>query len=144
VKVQTNKLLWIIVALLLAALLLTVSLYVYQQRSREERAEYFEELCTLTEKGNFGYANEYFRATKSFIVLRRGETEEFKLTANWEGGGSVFVDCSSDAAELAFTEESWDRYTTMTVAGIHPGFTAAHFTSDATDKSFYICVFVEE
>jgi len=55
----------------------------------------------------------------------------------------VFVDCSSDAAELSFTEEDWEIYTTMKVKALHPGVTVARFGSDATDKTFAVCIFVE-
>jgi len=142
-----------IMLLLLAALGVLAGLYVQQGSAMREleteaavlaqRSAALEEFFSLAEDVPLGYANESFRASKSVIVMKSGESGELKLTANWTGGGQVFVDCSSDAAELSFTEEDWEIYTTMKVKALHPGVTVARFGSDATDKTFAVCIFVE-
>ena len=134
------------VLLLLAFSIMMLGLYIRQQgkaEAMEERSAVLDELCALSDEVPLGYANEYFRTNKSIIVMKCGETEELKLTANWKNGGKVFVDCSSDSAELSFTEDTWDVYTTMTVRGVHPGVTVARFSTDATNKVFAVWILVE-
>lgn len=111
----------------------------------EGKAARLDEFTALAKDEKLGCANESFRVNRPVIVLSSdGKPEELKLTANWEDGGSVFIDCSSDAAELRFLEESWDRYTTMTVTPKHPGLTVARFSSDATKQSFAVWILVED
>ena len=111
----------------------------------QARSDCLDELCGLLEEEKLGYANESFRADRSVMVLQSGgNPEKLKLTAHWEGGGNVYVDCSSDAAELRFDEEDWERYTTMTVTPTHPGVTVARFSSDAVKATFAVFILVEE
>ena len=111
----------------------------------QERSDCLDELCALLAEEKLGYANESFRVDRSVVVLKNGgEPEKLKLTAHWEGGGNVFVDCSSDAAELSFDETDWDRYTTMTLTPSHPGVTVARFSSDAAKATFAVFILVEE
>lgn len=107
--------------------------------------EQFQDFCTLAREESLGYGNEYFRVDRSVFVLPAdGEARKLKLTASWKDVGNVYVECSSDAAELRFTEDEWERYTTMTVTPRHPGVTIARFRSDATDATFAVWIYVED
>ena len=141
-----GKLLMGAVLLLLAAVLILSALFIRQTREivkLQERAAILDGLCAAAGEEPLGYANESFRSNRSVVIMNCGETEKLKLTANWKNGGKVYVDCSSDAAELSFQEENWEQYTTMEIRAVHPGVTVASFSSDATDRRFAVWILVE-
>lgn len=142
-----------------AAILLLLSLFLFRehavQRERiqeleselaelEEENAFFSELCRLAAEERLGYAGEDFRADKSVLVLSLGETAELGLTASWEGVGNVFLDCRGDAAVLSFTEESWEKDTSILIEGVQPGLTVVEFRSDAQEESFYVWILVKK
>jgi len=107
------------------------------------RSAILDELCFLVEDVPLGYATEAFRADKSIIIMKNGETAKLTLTTDWKGDSRVAVDCSGDAAELSFEEAEWETHTALKVKALHPGITVAHFSSDTSYKTFAVWILVE-
>ena len=99
----------------------------------------------LMTQGNVGYASSNFKADKSVIVLSKGETKKFTLTANWSNGGTVSVDYSHRlVAFVSFDNDSWYTSTKMTVDPVRTGSTVVTFSNNVNSQTFKILIIVTE
>lgn len=114
--------------------------------SLKREAGYFDAICEELRSGNIGYASNNFKSSESVIVVNQKERDrKFTLTANWTSGGSVSVDYSrSNAATVAFDNDSWETSTKMTVEPWRLGVTAVTFSNNVNSQTFKVLIIVTE
>lgn len=111
----------------------------------EDKANNYDDICSMMSSGNIGYAAANFKSSESIIVLQENElNRKFTLTANWISGGSVSADYSSFAASVSFDNDSWYTSTTMTINPMHEGATVVTFSNDVDSKAFKILIIVTD
>ena len=112
----------------------------------EDKAEYYDEICSFLSRGNIGYAADNFKSSDSIILVRKGETNrKFTLTAYWSNGGTVSTSYSSFlVAGVSFDNDNWSRSTTMTINPRAEGINVITFTNDVDSKTFKIMIIVTE
>lgn len=111
----------------------------------EDKAYYYDEIVRLMGNENVGYASENFHTDKGIIVLSKSNTDyQFTLTANWESGGTVTVDYSSDSSGIRFDSTSWTTTTTMTVEPYYEGINVLTFSNDVDSSTFQVLIIVTE
>lgn len=111
----------------------------------KEKADDYDDMCTLMGTGNIGYAAYNFNASDSIIVLNKTDkSRTFTLTAYWSSGGYVSLAYSSYAATVSFDSDSWNYYTTMTVEPRYVGATVVTFSNSVDSNSFRILIIVTD
>lgn len=112
----------------------------------EEKAGYYDEICSFLSHGNIGYAADNFKSSDSIILVRKGETNrKFTLTAYWIGGGGVSTSFSNSlVARVSPDNDNWFQSTTMTIKPISEGINIVTFTNDVDSMTFKIMIIVTE
>lgn len=112
----------------------------------EDKAEYYDEICSFLSRGNIGYAADNFKSSDSIILVKKGETNhKFTLTAYWSNGGTVSTSYSSFlVAGVSYDNDNWSRSTTMTINPRTEGINVVTFTNDIDSKTFKIMIIVTE
>lgn len=93
------------------------------------------------------FGSHTFQASERFVVAKKGYTgTKITLTAHWnkEENGTVYVEHSSDCAEVSFDKDSWTKNVTMTVLPKEVGFTVATFSNSVDDTTFSVLILVVE
>ena len=113
------------------------------------QAEELEWLIDEIDCYNLGYASDHFYSDESVIVVQRHEMDrQFYLTAHWYDGGLVELDYDSfdnlPSAEVDFDQDTWNRYTSMTITPHRTGITSVTFSNDVDRETFKVVIIVVE
>lgn len=111
----------------------------------ESKAGYYDELCSELDSGNIGYAASNFHVDESIVMVDKDEVgRQVTLTANWSNGGTVYVEYSSDAANVSFDNDEWSTSTTLTVNPQYEGITAVTFSNSVDYQTFKLLIIVTD
>lgn len=112
-----------------------------------KKASYYDAILEALSRAPLGYANSRFHASESIIIVNKGTTHQFRLTANWPNGGTVYTSAepygtSQHVAGIEFLEDNWDTSTRMSVDSWRTGVEIVTFSSDQDSQEFTIVIIV--
>lgn len=110
-------------------------------------ADAYNAMVKAMTEHEIAFGSHTFQASDRFVVAKKGYTgTKITLTAYWnkEDNGKVYVEHSSDCAEVSFDKDSWNKNVTMTVLPKEVGFTVATFSNSVDDTSFSVLILVVE
>lgn len=111
----------------------------------EEAGKYQDIFEHIVEKNAEGVAADPYFVSDNLLVMKKGETKELTIYADWDKDASASLTCSSKAASIKFADETWDGLTTtLEVTASEEGVCLATFTNSADEGTFQVLIIVTE
>ena len=116
-----------------------------QTAKAEEAGKYQAIFEHILEKNAEGVAKAPYFVSDNLLVMKKGETKDLVIYADWDKDANANLTCSSKAATIQFADEKWDGLTTtLKVTANEEGACLATFTNSADEGTFQILIIVTE